>query len=76
MIGCVGPRERKKRFATYGDALRAFVRLEKKGLIRPGLGEIYECLDCEGFHITSRRFTLVKPKGRGKRRRKMLRDAG
>jgi hypothetical protein len=76
MSGCVGPRGRKKRFATYQDALTEFARLEELGVLRTDRASIYSCSDCEGWHLSSRRFTLVKPKGRGKRRRGLLEDAG
>ncbi len=41
--------------------------------LRSLAGSVYPCDSCSGFHVSSRRFTLAKPKGRGKRRKGMVR---
>ena len=55
-------------FATYADALAKLTELDRDGLA-PLLGSVYTCPYCGEFHITSRRFTIRKPRGRGKQRR-------
>jgi hypothetical protein len=60
----------KKPYPTYAAALKAMFEL----LERPELGSVYPCERCEGaYHIGSRRFTLIKPRGRGGARRRLVR---
>jgi hypothetical protein len=66
----------KKRFATYQDALKEFVRREQKGYLRADRASIYSCPTCESFHISKTRYTLLRRKGRGKTRRKLVARTG
>jgi hypothetical protein len=66
----------KRRFTTYGAGLAALEDLDARGRLRGPFGSVYQCSRCEGFHISSRRFTLVRRKGRGKARRGLLEDVG
>jgi len=60
----------KKPYQTYREALAAMFEL----LERPELGSVYPCDRREGaYHISSRRFTLIKPRGRGGARRRLVR---
>jgi hypothetical protein len=59
----------KRKYPTYRDALVAFDRLVREGALSADGGSIYECLTCGAWHISSRRFTLTKAKGRGKTRK-------
>jgi hypothetical protein len=58
----------KKRYADYAAALT--VLFEKGG--RPELASCYQCDGCGGWHISSKHFTLVKPRGRGGARRRLV----
>lgn len=59
-------------YGTFAEALAAIdVCLE-----RPELGAAYTCPECDGWHISSRRFTLERKRGRGKARRGVLRSVG
>ncbi len=69
MSGCPSG---KRAYPSYADALAALVDLEARGQMRGPFGTVYLCPSCEQFHISSRRFTVVKPKGRGKRRRGLV----
>ena len=55
----------KRAHRTYADALAALNRV----VADPLTGSVYTCQTCGEFHISKRRFTLDKAKGRGKRRR-------
>jgi hypothetical protein len=57
--------KRKIRYRTYGEALDALI--ERVG--DPLRGSAYECGACGTWHISSRRFTLNKTRGRGGMRR-------
>jgi hypothetical protein len=59
----------KIKYRTYAAALEAMFRL----LERPELGSVHECLRCDAFHISSRRFALIKKRGRGGARRGLVR---
>jgi hypothetical protein len=48
----------KIKYPTYAAALEAMFKL----LERPELGSVYPCERCGAHHISSRRFTLVKPR--------------
>jgi hypothetical protein len=66
----------KRRYSTYGEALSVLDRrLDREGQnsdpfgMRSLIGSVYSCDYCSGWHVSSRKFTVAKPKGRGKRRR-------
>lgn len=60
----------KRSYTTYAAALAALVRLDGDDLLRGPVGSVYQCTRCEGgWHISSRKFTLAKRRGRGKSRR-------
>jgi hypothetical protein len=63
----------KRAFESYAEALAALSALAATGTMRGPVGSIYTCTSCEMFHISSRVFTLTKPKGRGKKRRRLVR---
>jgi hypothetical protein len=69
MSGKRCPIDGKRKHASYVAALAEFDRLVALRGMDPSRASIYECLTCGAWHISSRRFTLVKPRGRGKRRR-------
>jgi hypothetical protein len=60
----------KRGHGSYEAALRHLMTLQPD----PSLpfGSIYTCPNCSAFHISSRRFTLMKPRGRGKARRGLV----
>jgi hypothetical protein len=64
------PAARKRSYRTYGEAL---AELDFRRDAITGIAWLstsaYTCESCDGFHISRKKFTLVKPKGRGKRRR-------
>jgi hypothetical protein len=62
---------RKRGFADYASALAALIDLEQRSP-RPVPGSCYQCLKCEMWHISSKKFTLYKPPGRGKQRRRLV----
>ena len=62
----------KRSHTTYGDALAALVRLDDDDLLRGPVGSVYRCPRCDAWHISSRKFTLAKKRGRGKSRRKFV----
>jgi hypothetical protein len=64
---CAGASRGKERHATYEAALAALCRIDPLGV-----GSVYECDDCDGFHVSSRRFMVDKRRGRGKSRRKLV----
>jgi hypothetical protein len=74
--------ERAKRFCTvagkvgyptYAEALaKLALRQDRAVGVARLLGSVYTCPSCEDFHLSSRKFTLVKRKGRGKTRRRLL----
>jgi hypothetical protein len=66
----------KRRFETYSDALTVLIDLEASGQMRGPFGTVYTCPQCEMFHISSRRFTMAKRKGRGKTRRTLVIEEG
>jgi hypothetical protein len=70
-VGRCASGARKLRYRTYGDALGALMRLEKD---RPaeGVRSVYQCAACGDWHVSHKTFTLTKPKGRGKRRRRLV----
>jgi len=60
----------KRRYSTYGEALSVLdSRLDKVTGMRSLIGSVYSCDACSGWHVSSRKFTIAKPKGRGKKRR-------
>jgi hypothetical protein len=59
----------KIKYPTYAAALEAMFKL----LERPELGSVYPCERCGAHHISSRRFTLAKLRGRGGVRRRLVR---
>jgi hypothetical protein len=59
----------KRSYPTLADALDALEAVVE----RPELGSCYQCLRCGQWHISKRRFTLVRAKGRGKRRARSTR---
>ena len=69
MSGCTSG---KRAFETYGEALAALNALAVTGTMRGPIGSVYACTSCEMFHISTRVFTLAKPKGRGKKRRRLV----
>ena len=73
MRGCTSG---KHCYESYATGLAALEDLERRGRLRGPFGSVYRCSRCESYHISSRRFTLVKPKGRGKARRGLLEDVG
>ena len=66
----------KRGYPSYADALDALVDLEARGQMRGPFGTVYTCQTCEQFHISSRRFTVAKRKGRGKSRRRLVVEEG
>jgi hypothetical protein len=66
----------KRGYETYADALAALVALEASGQMRGPFGAVYTCPQCALFHISSRRFTIAKRKGRGKSRRSLVIEEG
>ncbi len=76
MSSCSWSGGKKTRFPTYAAALREFVRREQNGYLRADLASICQCSSCDSWHISSTRYTLVKPKGRGKRRKKLVNRTG
>ncbi len=65
----------KRSYETYGEALGALVDLEDRGPLHGPFGSVYQCAACDGWHVSSRKFTLAKGKGRGKRRRGLVERA-
>jgi hypothetical protein len=65
----------KRGYPSYGEALEALIELEERSP-RPGIGSVCQCSRCEAWHISSRKFTLAKKRGRGKSRRGLLEDVG
>src|SRR5918998_1111146 len=59
----------KRPYESYEEALSAMFEL----LERPELGSVYECEPCGSYHISSRRFTLIKSRGRGGAQRRLVR---
>jgi hypothetical protein len=60
----------KRRYATYAEALSVLdSRLDAVTGLRSLIGSVYACDYCSGWHVSSRKFTIAKPKGRGKKRR-------
>jgi len=57
----------KRSYGTYAAALAALTELADKGILKGPYGEIYQC--GEHFHLSGRRSTLRRAKGRGKARR-------
>jgi hypothetical protein len=55
----------KKPYPTYADALKALYTT----VSRPELGSACPCDRCDAWHISSRRFTLTRTRGRGGARR-------
>jgi hypothetical protein len=62
----------KRSFDTYGEALAAYDELVKEGKLRADQGSIYTCVECGLWHISSKRFTLVRARGRGKTRKRLV----
>jgi hypothetical protein len=58
----------KRSFKSYSAALEALIELEQRQP-RSVPGSCYQCPSCLAWHISSRKFTIDKPKGRGKKRR-------
>ena len=71
MSGCTS---RKRTFETYASALQALDDLATRGILRGPFGEVYSCENCGEFHVSSRRATLRRVKGRGKARRGVIFD--
>jgi hypothetical protein len=51
----------------YETSLQALATFDRV-ITDPLLGSIYTCQSCGQFHISSRRFSAIKPKGKGKAR--------
>jgi hypothetical protein len=66
------PTDGKRKHSSYVAALAEFDRLVALRGMDPSRASIYECSTCRAWHISSRRFTLTKPKGRGKKRRGLV----
>jgi hypothetical protein len=70
------PAEGKSKYDTYAEALG---KLDSRYDLVTGLsslsGSVYPCDFCGGFHVSSKKFTLQKPRGRGKRRRGLVKRA-
>ena len=60
------PTTGKKGHPTYAEALAAHVEVNPDGL-----GSVYLCADCDGWHVT-RRFPQDKRRGRGRGRRGLM----
>jgi hypothetical protein len=69
------PKSGKRRFASYGDALAALIALEERSP-REGVRSAYQCEVCGDWHISHKLLALVKPRGCGKRRKRMEYHAG
>jgi hypothetical protein len=68
------PVANKKTYFTYGEALAVLDTLAPACLdavtgLRNLIGSVYSCDSCGGWHVSSRKFTIAKRRGRGKRRR-------
>jgi hypothetical protein len=72
MRGCTSG---KRGYESYGEALSALIELEERSP-RPGIGSVYVCSACDAWHISERRFTMAKRKGRGKLRRRIVIEEG
>jgi hypothetical protein len=53
----------KHAYRTYAEALDALTRIDPEGV-----GSVYTCRSCGELHVSRRRFTLEKKRGRGKGR--------
>jgi hypothetical protein len=53
----------KRPYRSYAEALAALTEIDPDGL-----GSVYTCRSCGEFHVSRRRFTMDKRKGRGKSR--------
>jgi len=69
----------KARYTTYGEALIALDKVQDLAKpvdavtgLRPLAGSVYPCDSCTGFHVSTKRFTLAKKRGRGKSRRGLV----
>ena len=71
MSGCTS---RKRPFETYAEALAALIELAARGRLKGPFGEVYSCENCGEFHVSSRRSSLRRVKGRGKARRGIVFD--
>jgi hypothetical protein len=64
---------RKKPFEWYEDALNHVVFTDQYNGRNPLHGSVYVCPECGDYHVSKRRFTLLKRrKGRGKSRRGLV----
>ena len=66
------PASGKAAYGSYGDALEALIRLDGEDLLRGPIGSVYQCASCDGWHVSSRKFVVVKKRGRGKARKKFV----
>jgi hypothetical protein len=78
--GVLCPETSKVRYLTYGKALAALDKVQDLAKpvdavtgLRPLTGSVYSCDACASFHVSSRKFTLAKKRGRGKSRRGLVR---
>jgi hypothetical protein len=62
------PTSGKRQHTSYGDALAALDARVRVGALDPLRSSVYVCRGCGLYHVSSRRFTVVKGKGRGKTR--------
>jgi hypothetical protein len=71
------PKNSKDIYPTYADALAEIdMRNRGAGFVQELTGSAFSCEACSGWHISKRRFTLTKKKGRGKQRRRLLDNLG
>lgn len=66
----------KRAYSSYAAALAALGDLDDRGQLRGPVGSVYGCAACDGWHVSSRKFTLTRRRGRGKRRRGLVEDVG